>query len=148
MNANELADELADELEEHSQGPNLTQLGAAWFLEIATMLRQQQAEIEALKRPNNVVGMPQDKLAGMQATIRQQQEQLNTCRESKKEDLAEIYSLKAEIESLKEKKISLSYADLEARLDWSRHEGSGASYLEGFEDGALWAEQEIRKAQK
>lgn len=49
MNANELADELADELEEHSQGPNLTQLGAAWFLEIATMLRQQQAEIEVLK---------------------------------------------------------------------------------------------------
>lgn len=57
MNANELADELADELEEHSQGPNLTQLGAAWFLEIATMLRQQQAEIEALKRGNEATAL-------------------------------------------------------------------------------------------
>lgn len=59
-----------------------------------------------------------------------------------------IRQQQAEIEALKERKISLSYADLEARLDWSRHEGSGASYLEGFEDGALWAEQEMRKAQE
>ena len=31
-----------------------------------TMLRQQQAEIEALKRPNNVVGVPCDELKKMQ----------------------------------------------------------------------------------
>lgn len=64
------------------------------------------------------------------------------------EAAAMLRQQQAEIEALKERKISLSYADLEARLDWSRHEGSGASYLEGFEDGALWAEQEIRKAQE
>ena len=34
--------------------------------QLETMLRQQQAEIEALKRPNNVVGVPCDELKKMQ----------------------------------------------------------------------------------
>ena len=56
MNANELA--------------NLLEVDSWYKLvtreEIATMLRQQQAEIEALKRPNNVVGVPCDELKKMQ----------------------------------------------------------------------------------
>jgi hypothetical protein len=56
MNANELADLLEVD---------------SWYKlvtreEIAAMLRQQQAEIEALKRPNNVVGVPCDELKKMQ----------------------------------------------------------------------------------
>jgi len=55
MNANELADNLND--------------GDVSYITMdkaATMLRQQQAEIEALKRPNNVVGVPCDELKKMQ----------------------------------------------------------------------------------
>jgi len=62
MNANELAKKLTD-------------VGGSrnYIEEAATMLRQLQAENEALKRPNNVVGVPQDKLTDMQVTIRQLQ---------------------------------------------------------------------------
>jgi len=57
MNANELADIQAFETDELTM----------WIRhETATMLRQQQAEIEALKRPNNVVGVPCDELKKMQ----------------------------------------------------------------------------------
>ena len=38
--------------------------------DLHAVVRQQQAEIEALKRPNNVVGVPSDKLAEMQAEIK------------------------------------------------------------------------------
>ena len=55
MNANELADWLeTGEVEEYD------------INKAATMLRQQQVEIEALKRPNNVVGVPSDELKRMQ----------------------------------------------------------------------------------
>ena len=60
MNANELADEYqhrewwADSDYEY------------WCSDAEIMLRQQQAEIEALKRPNNVVGVPCDELKKMQ----------------------------------------------------------------------------------
>ena len=59
MNANELADLLEVD---------------SWYKlvtreEITTMLRQQQAEIEALKRPNNVVGVPCDELKKMQERL-------------------------------------------------------------------------------
>ena len=85
MNANELADALDWVCENHLIG-----IGNADFKATATMLRQQQerikqleetqeylykthdadkAQIEALKRPNNVVGVPADKLAEMQAKI-------------------------------------------------------------------------------
>ena len=52
MNANELAEDL--------EGAKLV------ILRLNDMLRQQQAEIEALKRPNNVVGVPCDELKKMQ----------------------------------------------------------------------------------
>lgn len=97
MNANELADKL-DEAADDLEAENIF----AWEERAgATMLRQQQAEIKALKefkrqyetlnrnvindlmlakseietlkRPNNVVGVPQDKLTDMQVTIRQLQ---------------------------------------------------------------------------
>jgi len=55
MNANELADKLE---QGHWEGGTREQA--------ATMLRQQQAEIEELKRPNNVVGVPCDELKKMQ----------------------------------------------------------------------------------
>ena len=82
MNANELADELTKMF----RGEEYDRL----VHEIPDMLRQQQerikqleetqeylykthdadkAQIEALKRPNNVVGVPADKLAEMQAEI-------------------------------------------------------------------------------
>ena len=63
MNANELADEL----------DKCWKYDGELFEKAATMLRQLQAENEALKRPNNVVGVPQDKLTDMQVTIRQLQ---------------------------------------------------------------------------
>jgi hypothetical protein len=44
--------------------------------DLVTIIEKQQAEIEASKRPSNVVGVPQDKLAEMQSTIRQQQAKL------------------------------------------------------------------------
>ena len=37
----------------------------------------------------------------------------------------------------------LSVVALEERLNWSRLQGSGESYIEGFEDGAEWAEQQV-----
>ena len=52
MNANELAEDL--------EGAKLV------ILRLNDMLRQQKAEIEALKRPNNVVGVPCDELKKMQ----------------------------------------------------------------------------------
>jgi len=52
MNANELAEDL--------EGAKLV------ILRLNDMLRQQQAEIDALKRPNNVVGVPCDELKKMQ----------------------------------------------------------------------------------
>ena len=82
MNANELADEL-----DYCYGKEYP---CPVSKEASTMLRQQQerikqleetqeylykthdadkAQIEALKRPNNVVGVPADKLAEMQAEI-------------------------------------------------------------------------------
>ena len=82
MNANELADEL-----DYCYGKEYP---CPVSKEASTMLRQQQerikqleetqeylykthdadkAQIEALKRPNNVVGVPADKLAEMQAKI-------------------------------------------------------------------------------
>ena len=85
MNALELADALDWVCENHLVG-----IGDADFKATAAMLRQQQerikqleetqeylykthdadkAQIEALKRPNNVVGVPADKLAEMQAEI-------------------------------------------------------------------------------
>ena len=54
MNANELADDL-----------NGGDVSYITMDKAATMLRQQQAEIEALKRPNNVVGVPCDELKKM-----------------------------------------------------------------------------------
>jgi hypothetical protein len=47
----------------------------------ASFIRQQQAEIEASKRPSNVVGVPQDKLAEMQSTIRQQQAEIEALKQ-------------------------------------------------------------------
>ena len=85
MNANELADALDDVVANYIQ-----MIADVDFSDVATMLRQQQerikqleetqeylykthdadkAQIEALKRPNNVVGVPADKLAEMQAEI-------------------------------------------------------------------------------
>ena len=60
MNANELADELLK-----YSIPRLFELDELMH-QAATMLRQQQVEIEALKRPNNVVGVPCDELKKMQ----------------------------------------------------------------------------------
>jgi len=57
MNANELADLIG-----------LCGDGG-YNQDAATMLRQQQAEIEALKRPNNVVGVPCDELKKMQERL-------------------------------------------------------------------------------
>ena len=57
MNANELA----DYIELHKYNSNYGRIEEA-----ISMLRQQQAEIEALKRPNNVVGVPCDELKKMQ----------------------------------------------------------------------------------
>ena len=59
MNANELADELEDKDRLWNVDENL-------MIKTCAMLRQQQAEIEALKRPNNVVGVPCDELKKMQ----------------------------------------------------------------------------------
>jgi len=58
VNANELADLLEQDIEEG--------FGLGFLKDAVTMLRQQQAEIEALKRPNNVVGVPCDELKKMQ----------------------------------------------------------------------------------
>jgi len=58
MNANELAEVLED--------VGMEQKHYDTIQKAATMLRQQQAEIEALKRPNNVVGVPCDELKKMQ----------------------------------------------------------------------------------
>ena len=69
MNANELADELEDKDRLWNVDENL-------MIKTCAMLRQQQAQIEASKRPSNVVGVPQDKLAEMQSTIRQQQAEI------------------------------------------------------------------------
>ena len=55
MNANELADAM------DTHGFRYHHVKKA-----VIMLRQQQAEIEALKRPNNVVGVPCDELKKMQ----------------------------------------------------------------------------------
>ena len=72
MNANELADWLDNTTDSEDWGELAKYY--KWCKEnVAPMLRQQQAEIEALKRPNNVVGVPQDKLVDMQATIHQLQ---------------------------------------------------------------------------
>jgi len=62
MNANELAEGILA-IEERIF---LTKKEHQLFQNSATMLRQQQAEIEALKRPNNVVGVPCDELKKMQ----------------------------------------------------------------------------------
>ena len=59
MNANELADELDNMLKAIGLTDN----------RVPTMLRQQQVEIEALKRPNNVVGVPCDELKKMQERL-------------------------------------------------------------------------------
>ena len=67
MNANELIEELED---------TGSFFEDALYLKSAALLRQLQAEIEALKRPNNVVGVPQDKLFEMQATIHEQQAEI------------------------------------------------------------------------
>ena len=71
------ANELADAIDKASTVMDTL----PYAYKAATMLRQQQAEIEALKRPNNVVGVPQDKLADMQATIRQQQAEIEALKE-------------------------------------------------------------------
>ena len=57
MNANELADDMENGM---FNDTNYNKKKAADFV------RQQQAEIEALKRPNNVVGVPCDELKKMQ----------------------------------------------------------------------------------
>ena len=56
MNANELADNLL------KNGGN-----CSWFKEIATMLRQQQTEIEALKELNTMLKDAIEKRIGMDA---------------------------------------------------------------------------------
>ena len=65
MNANELAEGILA-IEERIF---LTKKEHQLFQNSATMLRQQQAEIEALKRPNNVVGVPCDELKKMQERL-------------------------------------------------------------------------------
>ena len=62
MNANELADELVEWYEDYKGRFDLID-------EAIVMLRQQQAEIESLKRPNNVVGVPCDELKKMQERL-------------------------------------------------------------------------------
>ena len=62
MNANELAEGILA-IEERIF---LTKKEHQLFQNSATMLRKQQVEIEALKRPNNVVGVPCDELKKMQ----------------------------------------------------------------------------------
>jgi hypothetical protein len=66
MNGYELADRLEDSTE------NFT---CIYNISAATKLRQLQSENEALKRPNNVVGVPQDKLVDMQVTMHQLQQE-------------------------------------------------------------------------
>ena len=86
MNANELI-EFSEDTASEARANGFSDVR---FMQTATMLRQQQkrikqlektqeylykthdahkAQIEALKRPNNVVGVPADKLAEMQAEI-------------------------------------------------------------------------------
>ena len=66
MNANELAEGILA-IEERIF---LTKKEHQLFQNSAiVMLRQQQAEIEALKRPNNVVGVPCDELKKMQERL-------------------------------------------------------------------------------
>ena len=62
-------------------------------------IKSLETQIEALKRPNNVVGVPSDKLAEMQATIKQQQ--------------AEIEALKAK--TLTDQEINKIYLE---KYDW------------------------------
>jgi len=67
MNANELADRL-EKILQHENSWDIDLVETIAML-AAPMLRQQQAEIEALKRPNNVVGVPCDELKKMQERL-------------------------------------------------------------------------------
>lgn len=87
MNANELADLIGlleseakttariDDFIKKSAAAMLRQLQkqhdslALWVKEYQDKVDELRAEIEALKRPNNVVGVPSDKLAEMQAQL-------------------------------------------------------------------------------
>ena len=61
MNANELADEVM----EHYRAMLPRGFNVNWMQEAATMLRQQQAEIEALKKENDHLRMVHNyKMAG------------------------------------------------------------------------------------
>ena len=76
MNANELANNQLTHVIGNNYAGEEVVITLRKPLYPESFVRQQQAEIEALKRPNNVVGVPQDKLAEMQSTIRQQQAEI------------------------------------------------------------------------
>ena len=61
MNASEVANEL-----QRIHNEDIVNGVAPQLVNAIDMLRKQQAEIEALKRPNNVVGVPCDELKKMQ----------------------------------------------------------------------------------
>lgn len=59
-----------------------------------------------------------------------------------KDDWYPLYTAEQFHPEKTDKKV-ISVVALEERLNWSRHHGSGESYIEGFQDGAEWAEQQV-----